>query len=86
MQAFEINKLKTVMKEMCAAEGLTGNFTNHSGKRTCATHMHMSGIDEKEIMARTGHRSGKAFRKYKRSSDEILENVRSVLDPSAPKN
>ncbi|XP_062602127.1 zinc finger MYM-type protein 2-like [Saccostrea cucullata] len=69
-QALGMNKLKSMMKEMCAAGGLTGNFTNHSGKRTCATQMYLSGIDEQEIMARTGHRSEKAVRKYKRSSDK----------------
>lgn len=74
-----------MMKEMCAAGGLKGNFTNHSGKRTCATQMYLSGIDEQEIMSRTGHRSEKAVRKYKRSSDEIQEKVSSVLDPPAPK-
>lgn len=84
-QALGINKLKSMMKEMCAAGGLKGNFTNHSGKRTCATQMYLSGIDEQEIMSRTGHRSEKAVRKYKRSSDEIQEKVSSVLDPPAPK-
>lgn len=83
--ALGINKLKSMMKEMCAAGGLKGNFTNHSGKRTCATQMYLSGIDEQEIMSRTGHRSEKAVRKYKRSSDEIQEKVSSVLDPPAPK-
>lgn len=36
-------------------------------------------------MSRTGHRSEKAVRKYKRSSGEIQEKVSSVLDPPAPK-
>ncbi|XP_061170287.1 uncharacterized protein LOC133179582 [Saccostrea echinata] len=74
-QALGINKLKSMMKEMCAAGCLTGSFTNLSGKRTCATQMYLSGIDEQDIMTRTGHRSEKVVRKYKRSSDKILETV-----------
>lgn len=49
------------------------------------TDVYLSGIDEQEIMSRTGHRSEKAVRKYKRSSGEIQEKVSSVLDPPAPK-
>lgn len=45
----------------------------------------LSGIDEQEIMSRTGHRSEKAVRKYKRSSDEIQEKVSYVLDLPVPK-
>lgn len=57
-----INKLKTLVKTICAKAGLTGNFTNHSGKRPCATqvYMYIAGIDEQEIMKRTGNRSEKA--------------------------
>lgn len=63
--------------EMCAAGGLKGNFTNHSGKITCATQMYFSGMNK--LVSRTCQRSEKAVRKYKRSSDEIQEKVSSVL-------
>ena len=62
--------------------GLKGNFTNHSGKRSCAIQLYHAGEPEQEIMARTGHRSEKAVRKYKRSSDEMLRQVSGVLDPT----
>ena len=32
-----INKLKTFVSTMFKRAGIEGNFTNHSGKRTCAT-------------------------------------------------
>ncbi|KAL5015051.1 hypothetical protein ScPMuIL_009321 [Solemya velum] len=69
------------MKVICARVGLEGNYTNHSGKRTCATQLYMAGVDEQEIMRRTGHRSEKSVRKYKSASPAILEKVASVLDP-----
>ncbi|XP_062598901.1 uncharacterized protein LOC134260347, partial [Saccostrea cucullata] len=45
-----VNKLKGLMKEITGKAGLKGNFTNHSGKRTCATQLYHAGIDEQEII------------------------------------
>ena len=80
-QKVGVNKLKTFMKSICQKGGLTGNYTNHSAKRTCATQLYNNDIDEQEIMKRTGHRSTTAVRKYKRSSDEISASVSRILDP-----
>ena len=51
------NKLATLMKEICANAGLKGNFTNHSGKATCASRFFEHDVDEQLIMRQTGHRS-----------------------------
>ncbi|KAK3107750.1 hypothetical protein FSP39_021374 [Pinctada imbricata] len=80
-----INKLKVFMKTICSLGGLKGNFTNHSGKRTCATQWYTSGIEEQEIMSRAGHRSIVGVRKYKRPSSEMLKSVSAVLDPPIKK-
>lgn len=80
-QPIGVNKLKTMMKTIAEKSGLEGNFTNHSGKRTCATQLYLAGIDEQEIMKRTGHRSEKGVRQYKESSNDIKKTVSSVLDP-----
>ena len=42
---------------MCAAAGLQGHHTNHSGKRTCTTTLYQAGIPKDLIMQRSGHRS-----------------------------
>ena len=81
-QPVGVNKLGLFMKEIAQKGGLKGNFTNHSGKRSCATQLYHAGVPEQEIMARTGHRSEKAVRKYKRSSDEMLRQVSGALDPN----
>lgn len=80
-QPIGINKLNNFMKIICERGGLKGNYNNHSGKRICATQLYMAGFDEREIMARTGHRSEKSVRKYTQSSTKIQQKVRSVLDP-----
>ncbi|CAG2192830.1 5-phosphohydroxy-L-lysine phospho-lyase,Alanine--glyoxylate aminotransferase 2-like,Ethanolamine-phosphate phospho-lyase homolog 1,Ethanolamine-phosphate phospho-lyase [Mytilus edulis] len=79
-QPLGVNKLEGLMKEMCQKAGLTGNYTNHSGKRTCATALYKAGLDEQTIMDRTGHRSS-AVRAYKSKTDEIEQKVSSVLNP-----
>lgn len=68
------------MKEICQKGGIQGNFSNHSGKRTCATQLYQAGIEEQEIMGRTGHRSN-AVRTYKTSNETIQKKVSNVLNP-----
>ncbi|CAC5377675.1 unnamed protein product [Mytilus coruscus] len=73
--ALGVNKLHGLMRELCQKGGLLGNYTNHSGKRTCATALYHAGIDEQEIMTRTGHRSTASVRAYKTSNGSIQKNV-----------
>jgi len=84
-QVLGINKLKRIIKIVCQRAGLQGNFSNHSGKKTCATQLYTAGIDEQDIMARTGHRSEKAVRKYKIQNDIIGSKVSAILDPQQPR-
>ncbi|CAC5393680.1 unnamed protein product [Mytilus coruscus] len=63
-QSVGVNKWSNIMKTMCAEAGIDGYFTNHSGKRTCATTLYQAGVPEQEIMNRTGHRSVESVRKY----------------------
>lgn len=69
------------MATICKKAGIEGNFSNHSGKRTCATSLYDAGIDEQEIMARTGHRSERALRQYKRATPAVMTRTSAVLDP-----
>ncbi|XP_062572726.1 uncharacterized protein LOC134234683 [Saccostrea cucullata] len=56
-QNIGVNRFENLMKEMCNKAGLEGNFTNQSRKRTCATQLYQSGLDEQQIMSRTVQRS-----------------------------
>ncbi|KAK3106549.1 hypothetical protein FSP39_022412, partial [Pinctada imbricata] len=84
-QVLGINKLKGLMKEITGKAGLQGNFTNHSGRRTCATQLYHAGVDEQEIMQRTGHRSETADRKYKRTNSALQGHVSEILNPPTSK-
>ena len=75
-----VNKLATLNKSMYTKAGLKGNFSNHSGKRTCATSLFHEGFDEQMISSRTGHRS-MAIRDYKVLSDEQQFALSKILDP-----
>ena len=80
--------LASYMAEIAKRGGLQGIFTNHSGKRTCATELYDAGIDEQEIMERTGHRSVKSVRAYKRRTPAVEKRASDALNPqmgSAPK-
>ena len=76
-----VNKLATLNKSMYTKAGLKENFSNHSGKRTCATSLFHEGFDEQMISSRTGHRST-AIRDYKVPSDEQQFALSKILDPS----
>ena len=81
-QVIGVNKHKNmIIKVIWAHAELSGNYTNHSGKSTCVTQLYMAGVDEQEIMQRTGHRSMKSVQKYKFASSEIQKRVAAVLDP-----
>ena len=41
-----------------------------------------AGIDEQEIMSRTGHRSEKGLRQYKRATPAVIARTSVVLDPA----
>ncbi|KAK3097701.1 hypothetical protein FSP39_012266 [Pinctada imbricata] len=74
-QPIGVNKLSYIIKNMSTEAGISGFFTNHSGKRTCATALYQACSPEQEIMSRTGHRSVESVRKYKRPSSEMLKDV-----------
>lgn len=80
-QCIGVNKLSTLMKTMCSEAGLKGNYTNHSGKRTCATRLYQAGVEEQEIMSITGHRSINSVRQYKRPSENMLKDISNILEP-----
>ena len=79
-QPVGVNKLATLNKSMCTKADLQGNFSNHSGKRTCATLLFHEGFDEQMFSSRTGHRST-AIRDYKVPSDEQQFALWKILDP-----
>ena len=41
-----INKIKTMVKDMCVKAGIIGNFTNHSLHSTGATALYQTGVPE----------------------------------------
>lgn len=74
------NTLTKVVKSLCDSCGIKGYKTNHSLRATCATRLYENGVDEQLIMERTGHRSTRGVRSYKRTSDIHHYNTSVVLD------
>ena len=74
------NTLRSYISNMCREAGLIGNYTSHSAKASCATQLFDARLDEQLIQERTGHRSEKAVRRYKRTTSALTKHVSSVLD------
>ena len=85
VQPVGINTLKNIVKNFCAQAGFQGQYSNHSGKVTCATELFRNNVDEQLIMKQTGHRSQDAVRTYKRPTTEHTKAVSQYLQPPHPK-
>ena len=72
------------MKHFCKEAGFVGQYTNHSGKVTCATRLFKENIDEQLIKRQTGHRSD-AVRAYKRACSSHDVAVSDALQPLSAK-
>ena len=67
-----------MVKDMFAQVGIV-NKTNHSLRATGATNLYTANVPEKLIQQRTGHRSVKALRIYKRTTGEQELAVSKIL-------
>ena len=74
-----IQKIKTVVKDMCHDSGFQGNFTNHSLRATGATTLFDAGVPEAIIQKRSGHKSTAALRMYERVTSEQELVVSNIL-------
>ncbi len=73
-----INVLKKTVQKITEKGELTGYFTNHSLRSSCATRMYAAGVDEQLIMETTGHRS-ECVRSYKKTSAELLRAAQATV-------
>lgn len=71
--------LENKLKKMCSLAGIEGRISNHSLRATSVTQMYESGVPEKVIQERTGHRWLEALRMYKRTNTQQHETVSKVL-------
>ena len=80
------------MKKLCDQAGLSGKYTNHSLRATCATRLFQAGVDEQLIKSVTGHRS-EAVQDYKRENPKLISEAqkkvsctvtRPEFDPDKP--
>ena len=68
------HKLEGTVARLCSEGGIPGLHTNHSLRATAATHLYNAGVDEQQVMKRTGHRSLDDVRSYKRTSMQQKRN------------
>ena len=82
------NTLNQAVASMCKAAEIPGFRTNHSLRATSATRLYAAGTDEQLIMERTGHRSVRGVRSYKRTSALQQQALSDILSrtkvPTSP--
>ena len=77
-QPYGINRIKATVKEICKSGGINGNFTNHSLRATCASHLYDKNVPEQLIKAITGHCSD-CVHVYKRTGDHLKQAASNVI-------
>ena len=73
------NTLDTKLGKMCSLAGIEGRITHHSMRATSVTQMYETGVPEKVIQERTGHRSLEALRVYERTNSDQHQMVSNIL-------
>ena len=74
--------LSEVVKTVATRAGLAGKkFTNHSLRKSSASVLYQSGMDEQLVQEQTGHRSVEALRIYKKSTSAQKRDVSDTLNP-----
>ena len=64
---------------MCTKAGIYGAFTNHRLRAYGATTLFRSGVTEKLIQQKTGHRSVEALRQYERTFESQLVEMSNII-------
>ena len=73
------NKLEGTVSHLCKEAGIPGFRTNHSLRATAATRLYNAGVDEQQVMERTGHRSLDGVRSYKHTSMQQKQVLPDLL-------
>ena len=73
------NNLKEILPKLSVESGCGVRYTNHSLRATAATRMFSTGVPEKLIADKTGHRSLKALRFYERTQPSMEQAVNAVI-------
>ena len=80
-----VNKLQSVVRDVCKKAGLEGFYTNHSLRSTAATRLYQQNIPEQVIQEITGHWS-LAVRGYKHTCDaQKKEATACIFNVEGPK-
>ena len=69
------NTLRNTVARLCSSAGIQGYKTNHSLRATATSRLYQSGVEEQQVMERTGHRSVEGVRSYKRTSDQQRQAI-----------
>ncbi len=78
-QRVGVNTIKKFPPKITTLAGING-FTNHSLRATAMSRMYNSGVPEKIIAEKSGHRSIDGLRAYEHPDEELFREV--IIDPT----
>lgn len=73
------NSVGDIAKNMSLKAGLSGRYTNHSGRKTAVTTLVNENIPVNEIMQLTGHKNVKSINDYSSANMQKQQHMSSVL-------
>ena len=73
------NTLGDLAKKMSEKAGLSGRFTNHSGRKTAVTKLVNENVPVNQIMQLTGHRNVKSINDYSTASLKKQQEMSTIL-------
>ena len=74
------NTLPNTVARLCSSAGIQGHKTNHSLRATATSRLYQSGVEEQQVMERTGHRTVEGVRSYKRTSEQQQQALSDILN------
>lgn len=80
------NALAKMMNRLSEKASLSRTYTNHSVRATAITRLSASGVEDRHIMAVSGHRSAQSLANYSAPTSSQKAAMAAVLDsdPAAP--
>ena len=74
VQPMGVNKLNSILKDMCEAEGIPRK-TNHAGRKTLVQKLQDNDVPPNQIIQITGHRNLQSINNYSSLRERQMENI-----------
>ena len=75
-----INKVNSLLKDMCVASGFNGKVTNHSARKTMIQKLKDNNVPDTDIIQLSGHRNLQSLNSYNKLNEDRQERLSNLLN------